>query len=543
FMLPSDNGERVCSLAIKELSHLAVQKYVPVDLLLIPQRASSLQQAITAIRMCDRQASLMENQSHCIKNKKFIIVALVEHVFTQVVPVPKARGVGLTHSDLHRAGRSERRAQTKQEEDKVRMEDKRRRVEEREAEAEKKGKGSARKKKKEKKKEEKEEEVPDIKYFGEEVVPDFAEGKKVEADLSAAECMWDTPMHYELQVELLLCLQRISEQFVAGAMSLVQTRPFDAVCLIVSGCLAALSDALMRKLAVDEPSVGTFATQSETLEIHTPELCIARTAVLDYFQSPAQRRLEKIFSWEEDYVMRPGKSLIKYLRMVSKEVGLPVFKPHYLLLDANPTSSNLMKNFPELRCYRDIVFWWKYFGNTDRKAFNNYVPEGNTEVRTVERMHAQLNFGWDDQKNGYQVTSFEDGDLLKCRPNPTQTNPLTGKAISPENLPTHRYPSTATPSFYVPLPAIRTEDDVIYRPNLPNFEDQFGQVLNQRDSELLLSFLTVPYMRVPLVLAFFSTEDRIHKLQSPELRLILDSVLFEPGKYLRSGAIVCSLSL
>ena len=30
---------------------------------------------------------------------------------------------------------------------------------------------------------------------------------------------------------------------------------------------------------------------------------------------------EKMFSWEEDFDLRPGKSLIKYLRMVSKEIG------------------------------------------------------------------------------------------------------------------------------------------------------------------------------------------------------------------------------
>ena len=40
------------------------------------------------------------------------------------------------------------------------------------------------------------------------------------------------------------------------------------------------------------------------------------------------------------------------------------------------------------------------------------------------------------------------------------------------------------------------------------------------------------YLRVPLVLSFFATEDRIHKLQSAKLRGILDSVLFEPGRYL-----------
>jgi hypothetical protein len=57
-------------------------------------------------------------------------------------------------------------------------------------------------------------------------------------------------------------------------------------------------------------------------------------------------------------------------------------------------------------------------------------------------------------------------------------------------------------------------------------------VLNQRDSELLISYLTVPYMRLPLLLTFFGSEDRIHKLQSGQLRAVLDSVLFEPGQYL-----------
>lgn len=59
-----------------------------------------------------------------------------------------------------------------------------------------------------------------------------------------------------------------------------------------------------------------------------------------------------------------------------------------------------------------------------------------------------------------------------------------------------------------------------------------GQILGQRDSELLISFLTVPYIRLPLVLTFFASDDRVHKLQSLKLRNILDSLLFEPGRYL-----------
>jgi hypothetical protein len=69
---------------------------------------------------------------------------------------------------------------------------------------------------------------------------------------------------------------------------------------------------------------------------------------------------------------------------------------------------------------------------------------------------------------------------------------------------THRFPSTATPAFLTDPHPVRTEDDVLHIKNLPNFEDALGQ----RDSELLISYLTVPYLRLPLVVTFFSTEDR-----------------------------------
>jgi hypothetical protein len=77
----------------------------------------------------------------------------------------------------------------------------------------------------------------------------MAEQKVTELD-----CIWDEPITYELQVELLLCLQRIIEHFAAAAMSIHQCRPFDAVCIVIPGAIAAISDAIMRQLAVDEPS-------------------------------------------------------------------------------------------------------------------------------------------------------------------------------------------------------------------------------------------------------------------------------------------------
>ena len=42
---------------------------------------------------------------------------------------------------------------------------------------------------------------------------------------------------------------------------------------------------------------------------------------------------------------------------------------------------------------------------------------------------------------------------------------------------------------------VRTEDDVLYIPTLPDFNNALGQ----QDAELLISFLTVPYIRIPLM--------------------------------------------
>ena len=165
-----------------------------------------------------------------------------------------------------------------------------------------------------------------------------------------------------------------------------------AVCVVVPGCLAALMDVMLRSAATDHPSavcthlmgqttsgkqlgcpgygidVGSFAVQTETMEIHVPELVIARTAVLDYFRSPEQKRLLKIFNWEDDYDHKPTRPLIKYLRAICRESakstmpsqnssGGGVKGPFNMLLDNTPTSSEMQKDYPEFFCLRDISFW------------------------------------------------------------------------------------------------------------------------------------------------------------------------------------------
>lgn len=111
---------------------------------------------------------------------------------------------------------------------------------------------------------------------------------------------------------------------------------------------------------------------------------------------------------------------------------------------------------------------------------------------------------------------------------------------------THRHPSGASASEHTQPHPVLTEDDVLVRRpttslvaldrrhrrqqhtrNLP----EFGGALAQRDSELLLSYLTTPYIRLPLVVTFFSQEDRVHALRDTTIRRVLDSAVFEPGAH------------
>ena len=230
--------------------------------------------------------------------------------------------------------------------------------------------------------------------------------------------------------------------------------------------------------------------------------------------------------------MHPGRQLIRFVRNMCRDQAFAHPKPHELLFDGAPVEcSQLLLNNPELRPYRDLTLWWKYFLNPDRKVFPNYHSDPDKPLPALQRVkHFQLKWEWDSGADAYKVVAA--GRQIYCAPDPATPGPK-GRKLAKHELPQHRYPSMANPAFFAK--GVKTEDDVIYRPNLPTFADSSsaaGQVLGQRDSELLLSFLTVPYIRVPLVLTFFASEDRVHKLSSSKLRAVLDSVLFEPGKYL-----------
>ena len=108
--------------------------------------------------------------------------------------------------------------------------------------------------------------------------------------------------------------------------------------------------------------------------------------------------------------------------------------------------------------------------------------------------------------------------------------------------------------------SVETEDDVLYIKNLPTFADKSldaqitaerkrdgksraskqrikalesrkGGTLGARQAELLIQYLCAPYLRIPLVLGFFSDQMRVKALGIIELQDVLDSIMFEPGRW------------
>ena len=269
-------------------NNLVLERYVPIDFLQVPQRATTRDEAILALRHCDRLCMLILNQSHCVKNDNYVVLALVEHVMTQVVPLPKPRGAdGL----VKRAGRADRRHRREAEKKKKKDDA----VAARRKAASKGAKARARKKKADRAAaaaaggeskgdgESKADSASpaadstaaataagataELEADGEDngedngedggddsdQDPDFEVGKKGEADMYAEDCIWDQPITYSEQVELMLTLRRLVEVFVGSFVNIQLSRPLDAVAIVVPGCIAAVGDAVMRRRASDHP--------------------------------------------------------------------------------------------------------------------------------------------------------------------------------------------------------------------------------------------------------------------------------------------------
>lgn len=441
--------------------------YTPVDLLLQPERVSTLDEAVAAVRHCDRLCTLIAVQSHCVKNTALLKVALVQHTFTQLLPMPKPEPLPPKDEVAENSARSGRRK-----------------------------KAAAGGRPAEAKPTEaaaaaataapaseaapgapalvcpacKESAAADGAVFDHPGCPD---GKCYRCSLAEAQaglvasCVWRAPMLYAQQLDLMILLQRIIEHFASSVFSLDHTAAMDGVRMVVPACIAAIADAVMRTVALDIPSevsvhlrgsersrqkgfaigAAALARQAAVVPVHTPELNTARCAALDYFNAQSGGRYQRIFGWERTERLEKGTS--KWLGLVCADLAFPSdsFNTPRYVADSREL---VIKNFPEFRCYRDIAFYLKLLLNPD---IRRSPPKSSWSQKDAE-----LVFHWDDGSERFYVTGFQDTSL--------SGRPRVKRGEMP---PTERFASLAAPSAYTRPYLIESEDDVLHMWELPDF--------------------------------------------------------------------------
>ena len=358
------------------------------------------------------------------------------------------------------------------------------------------------------------------------------------------ECFWHAqPMRFETQADILRLLSLLSQHFATASLSVKSTRSGDAVRMLTFACMATVCDAALRKIACDIPSqsslhysgrakgpihpfgfeLGTFEEESEYLKLSFPESAVARTQVLDYFHQMKKviKQSHILFGFEN---MECSSTDRKFIDQLCLQVG---FDRELELEYLTGEDDVLLAHYPEVGYVRDIVFMLKLV----------MVP---TSDRLPELKHwtpKDAGLKWGNRDGKYTVLAF--GKSLDCsqEQESVEEQQVSQKAPRGAMARLFRYlgftgkkprstPSQANPSILLGE-RVDTEDDILHIRNLPDFDGTLGA----RDCELMLQYLTAPYMRIPLLLSFFSNEVRLKALRNTNMQEVLDAALFEPGQW------------
>ena len=171
-----------------------------------------------------------------------------------------------------------------------------------------------------------------------------------------------------------------------------------------------------------------------------------------------------------------------------------------------PTSESL----PELRRWRprDAALWWKY---KPGMGFETHGFARRMEVHPwKEGDSGDKGTGWrSSMGGGFLASLFGGGDKRpRCPPSGGNPSNLAGKEVN-------------------------SEEDVLHLQKLPTFDG----LLRPSESELLLTYLTAPYLRVPLVLKHFADPQRVRALGHKDIQGVLDACFFEPGPWQPPGSV------
>ena len=273
------------------------------------------------------------------------------------------------------------------------------------------------------------------------------------------------------------------------------------------------------------------------MRLHNPQLTMALLHVSEYFQRieetvPPSNEFLRMYgdtdtishksdqSEESKRFIQVCSGDFKLLTQIAAHKGL-VHDLTQSELSAYLTGEDslVVDMVPELAIIRDVVFILKLLLN----------PHHDCVPMSEKMRFSDTGLKWSHSNiSRLEVSGFARKTLLCIRPAWSKGENCGGgyrfwsflRGKSQPRCP----PSAANPSVLAGE-HVETEDDILHLKSVPTFDG----ALRERDSELLLQYLTAPYLRIPLILQFFASPDRITALRVITIQNVLDACLFESG--------------
>ena len=369
-------------------------------------------------------------------------------------------------------------------------------------------------------------------------------------------CFWAaTPTTYEIQSEILRSLNLLLRHFSAAALSISVTQTFDAARLLTIANFAAIADATLRLKVADAPSafaqhyagyaegpisafgfeIGPFAVEAEYLRFHCPERTVRLTQTLDYFYSIKKTVApdHMMYRWENDKAggMSFGVGEARLIDQVCLQMGFNREVSECLAMYHSGELREFVDMYPEMVALRDIVFMFKLL----MAPTSDDLPE----LARWKPIDAALSWGVTKREGYFDLTVQAFGRSLFIQPWEAPEvdegrTPTTGWrnvfgggffARMQDRRP-RCPPSGANPSNLAGT-RVDTEEDVLHLREVPTFDN----LLKPSESELLLTYLTAPMIRLPLTMKLFAEPARVRALTHADIQSILDAVMFEPGPW------------
>lgn len=281
-----------------------------------------------------------------------------------------------------------------------------------------------------------------------------------------------------------------------------------------------------------------------------------------------------IFTWEKRDELSLGEGDRLFLELLSLRWNFPRHSPSSLEFYLSGEKPEFLDFFPELLYLRDIVFTFKSLMTPEASSLPDLrrwsladaslrwrfdlVKQTYTVTAFQKSLSCEL-FGKDHKLDYYEKSSQQQGHQLsssssagghsksifqrfvhwlgvreKPRAPPSGADPTNllyftsdSKTITSSSSSSGGGKASSSSSSSSVHDRITCEEDVLHVKKLPTFNRR----LRPQDCELLLQYLTAPYIRIPLITQFFTEEGRIDCLSVSALQHVLEAVLFEPWQY------------